>query len=159
MPANGVVYVSDNTWVDGVADGHITLAAEITSGNKDAVIKIRDNLLYSAKDGSSSIGLVSESNIEVPNYAPSDLEIDAALLSQKGHVWFPSTSGYIKNNISVYGSISTNQYWTWSWVNGIGSVVSGYKNTTQTYDPYLTLSPPPEFPTTGAFAILSWREE
>lgn len=158
-PANGIIYAADNVWIDGTASKSLTVAAEITSGSHDAVIKIKDNLLYSTKDGTIQVGLVSEGNIEVPQYAVSNLEIDAALLSQKGHVWFPNVSGVIKNSISVYGAISTYDYWTWSWVNGSGTVTSGYRTTSQTYDPFLTLKPPPEFPTTGTFSVLSWREE
>lgn len=156
-PGNGVMYVEDNVWVDGTYNGKITIAAH-TSGSGQPYIKIKDDLLYSAKDGSASIGLVAEGNIEVPEYSVNDLEIDAALLSQTGHVWYPYVSGYIKNSIQVYGGISTYLNWTWTWVSG-STVISGYRHTSQTYDPYLTLNPPPEFPTTGSYAILSWREE
>ncbi len=156
-PGNGIIYVEDNVWVDGTYNDKVTIAAH-TSKSGEPYIKIKDNLLYSAKDGSASIGLVAEGDIEVPEYAANDLEIDAALLSQTGHVWYPYVSGYIKNSIEVYGGISTYLTWTWTWVSG-STVVSGYRNTTQTYDPYLTLAPPPEFPTTGSYAILSWREE
>lgn len=156
-PSNGIVYVEDNVWVDGTYNGRITIAAH-TSGSGQPTIKIKDNLLYLAKDGSASVGLVAEGNIEVPEYAVSTMEIDAALLSQTGHVWYPYVSGAIKNQISVYGSISTYLTWTWTWVSG-GTVISGYRNTSQTFDPYLSLTPPPEFPTTGSYAILSWREE
>ena len=156
-PSNGIMYVEDNIWVDGTYNGRITIAAH-TSGSGQPTIKIKDNLLYSTKDGSASVGLVAEGNIEVPEYAVTTLEIDAALLSQTGHVWFPYVYGSVKNQINVYGSISTYLTWTWTWVSG-STVTSGYRNTSQTFDPYLSLTPPPEFPTTGSYAILSWREE
>ena len=156
-PSNGVLYAEDNVWVDGTYNNKITIAAH-TPGSGQPTIKIKNNLLYQAKDGTNSIGLVAEGNIEVPQYASDSLEIDAALLSQTGHVWYPYAYGAIKSSIQVYGSISTYLTWTWTWVSG-STVVSGYRNTTQTYDPYLTLNPPPEFPTTGTYAILSWREE
>ncbi|OGD62364.1 hypothetical protein A2215_02885 [Candidatus Berkelbacteria bacterium RIFOXYA2_FULL_43_10] len=157
-PSNGIVYVEDNVWVDGSYNNHITIAAH-TSGSGSPIIKIKANLLYQAKDGTSSVGLVAEGDIQVPRYASNNLEIDAAMLSQNGHVWFPYVNGVIKNQITVYGSIGTKLTWTWTWVNGSGTVVSGYRYTSQTYDPYLTLTPPPEFPTTGSYAILNWREE
>lgn len=157
-PINGIIYVADNVWVDGTYSKPLTLAAATSSG-QNAKIKIKDNLLYPAKDGSVKIGLIAKGNIEVPRYAPSTLEIDAALLSQNGHVWFPYVNGAVKNSITIYGSVSSFDYWTWSWVNGSGQVISGYQNTTQTYDPYLTLGPPPQFPTTGSFTILAWKEE
>ena len=156
-PSNGILFAEDNVWVDGTYNNKITIVAD-TPGSGTPAIKIKDNLLYQAKDGNSSIGLVAEGNVEVPQYASNNLEIDAALLSQTGHVWYPYVFGAIKNNIQVYGSISTLQTWTWTWVSG-SIVTSGYRTTSQTYDPYLTLNPPPEFPTTGTFAILSWREE
>ena len=156
-PSNGILYVEDNVWVDGTYNNQVTIAAH-TPGSGAPTIKIKNNLLYQTKDGSSSIGLVAEGNIEVPEYASDNLEIDAALLSQTGHVWYPYVFGAIKNNIQVYGSISTLQTWTWTWVSG-STVTSGYRVTSQTYDPYLTLTPPPAFPTTGTYAILSWREE
>ena len=156
-PSNGILYVQDNVWVDGTYNNKITIAAH-TPGSGTPIIKIKSNLLYQAKDGNSSIGLVAEGNIEVPEYASDNLEIDAALLSQTGHVWYPYVLGAVKDNIQVYGSISTLQTWTWTWVSG-STVTSGYRTTSQTYDPYLTLNPPPEFPTTGTYAILSWREE
>lgn len=156
-PTNGIVYVEDDVWVDGTYNGRITVAAyKPKSGT--ALIKVKDNLLYSAKDGTAAIGLVSQGNIEIPDYAATNLEIDAALLSQTGHVWFPNSNGPVKNSISIYGGIASNLYWTWSWVSGT-RVIAGYKVTSQQYDPYLTLSPPPEYPTTGTYAILSWREE
>jgi len=156
-PGNGILYAEDNLWIDGVWSERITIAAH-TSGNSAPIIKIKDNLTYSAKDGTASIGLVAEGNIEVSEYAVTNLEIDAAMLSQTGHVWFPNVNGVIKNSINVYGSIATNLDWTWTWVSG-STVTSGYRTTHQAFDPYLSLTPPPEFPTTGTYAILNWREE
>jgi len=156
-PAKGVVYVNDNVWVSGTYSGKITIAAEKSSG-QSAKIKIHDNLLYKAKDGSAAIGLVSQGNIEVPSYATGTLEIDAALLSATGHVWFPYADNAVKDTITVYGAIATFDYWTWTWVSGT-TTLAGYAHTNQTYDPFLTLSPPPQFPTTGTYAILNWKEE
>ncbi len=156
-PGNGIVYVNDHVWVDGTYNGRITIAAYLEHSGP-AIIKVKDNILYNAKDGTATVGLVAQGNIEIPDYAVTNLEIDGALLSQTGHVWFPNSRGPVKNSINIYGGISSNQYWTWSWVSG-SRVVAGYNNTTQTYDPYLTLSPPPEYPTTGTYAILTWREE
>jgi len=158
LPVNGIVYVNDNVWVDGIYNNKITIAAESSQGNQTAKISIKDNLLYSAKDGTASIGLISQGDIVVPSYSANNLEIDAALLAQNGHVWFPNVKDAVKQNISIYGSIASNLDWTWTWVSG-NTVTSGYRTTSQTYDPYLTLTPPPQFPTTGNYTVLNWREE
>jgi len=64
----------------------------------------------------------------------------------------------LRNKISLYGVIITNTIWTWSWVNGWGQTVSGYRNTETIYDSNLTYNPPPGFPTTGEYQILQWEE-
>lgn len=155
-PANGVIYIADNVWVDGTYHGRVTIAAE--KSNQSAKITIKDNLLYDVKDGTTAIGLVAQGNVEVARYAPSNLEIDAAMLSQNGHVWFPEAKDFIKNKITTYGAIASGDYWRWRWLTA-GVLSSGYAYSEQNYDPFLTLTPPPEFPTTGTYSILSWREE
>lgn len=162
-PINGIIYVSDNVWVDGTYGAPITIASVADSG-QDTKIKIKDNLLYTTKDGSAKIGLIAKGDIQVPWYAPTNIEIDAALLSQNGHVWYPTINnqyGPLKNNgtITVYGSISSFNSWTWSYMDSSDQIFSGYPNTVQTYDPNLTLGPPPQFPTTGSYTILTWKEE
>jgi hypothetical protein len=159
-PANGIFYVSDNVWVDGTGySGRMTIASGKLPDNPstNTSITVINNLTYAAKDGSSSLGLIAQNNVAVAPYAPSNLEIDAALLAQKGHVWF-ADGGPVKTNLTFYGSIDSYNYWTWSWVNGGGTVVSGYQSDSTTFDSNLTFSPPPSYPTTGSFSVLNWRE-
>lgn len=160
-PANGCLYASDNVWVDATAGwpGRMTIGSgrlpDVPATNTS--IKIVDNTTYSALDGSAALGLIAQNNVEVATYAPNNLTVDGALLAQKGHVWFPN-NGPVKNNLDFYGSIDSFDYWTWSWVNGGGTVISGYKTDTTTFDTHLTYGPPPCYPTTGAYQILNWRE-
>lgn len=160
-PANGILFSTKSLWVDGTWGGRINIIAaklpDISSTNRS--LTIINNLTYVRKDGSAAIGLIAQRDVIVPPYAPSNLEIDAAMLSQKSHVWFPSSNGPILNSISVYGSIETYNFWTWTWVDNFNNVVSGYQTTTLTFDNNLTLAAPPGFPSTGSFAILSWKEQ
>ena len=160
-PANGILYSDYNVWVDGTWNGKMTIVAaklpDVSSTNRS--IKIINNLLYTAKNGTVNVGLITQRNISVARYAPTTLEIDAAMLVQKGHIWWPYINGVIKTTITVYGSIATYDYWTWTWVNGSGTVVSGYQTTQTTYDRNLTLAAPPGFPLTGSYAILSYKEK
>jgi hypothetical protein len=161
-PANGVLYVSDNVWVAGTSfPGRITIASGVLPSNADTntTIKISNNLTYAAKDGSDAIGLIAQQDIDIPQYAPSTMEIDGALLAQNGHVWFPDVNGVTKNTLTFYGAIATNNYWTWNWVNGNGALVSGYNIDTNTFDTHLTFAPPPQYPTTGSYSVLNWREQ
>lgn len=165
MPANGVIYVADNAWVWGTLNSRLTIAAGRLPDTPatNTRIFLQNDILYGAngsvKDGSVALGLIAQSDIIVNSNSEDNLEIDAYLLSQKGKVFRPLYSNNVKSQITIYGGIATYSWWTWSWVNGSGTTTSGYQNTTQIYDNYLALNPPPMFPKTGSFAILSWKEE
>jgi type II secretory pathway pseudopilin PulG len=161
-PANGIFYVSDNVWVSGTGfPGRITIASGVLPANPSTytTIKITNNLTYAAKDGTDAIGLIAQEDVQVPQYAPTNLEIDGALLAQNGQVWFPEVNGVTKSNLTLYGAIATNGFWTWSWVDGNNNLISGYNSDTETFDTHLTYAPPPQYPTTGSYSILNWREQ
>ncbi len=155
-PANGILYVQDNVWVEGTNfPGKINILSGRLpdSPATNTSVTIVGNLTYAAKDGSAVIGLVAQSDVNVAIYAPNTLEIDAALLSQKGHVWYPP-SGQNKSTLTFYGAIDSFDYWTWSYTNG-----DGYPTNTNTFDTHLTYGPPPCYPSTGTYAVLNWREQ
>lgn len=166
IPANGIIFVEDNTWVDGTIQGRITLAAaNFLQTGSDRSIIINGNINYFAKDGNHVLGLIGQKDILIPLYSADNLEIDAALIAQKGHDFiynYPASrygsSVVIKDKIEVYGSIGTNTIWTWSWVNSSGNVVSGYRQTETTYDNHLTYAPPPDFPHAAEYEAISWQE-
>lgn len=160
-PSNGIIYVEDNVWVEGTNfPGKVNIMSGRLPDNPatNTSITIVGNLTYAAKDGSAVIGLVAQDSIQVAVYAPNTIEINAAMLAQKGHVYYPNSGG-LKSTLTFYGAIDTYDYWTWSWVNGGGNVISGYPTNTTTFDTHLTYGPPPCYPTTGNFAVLNWREQ
>jgi hypothetical protein len=161
IPANGIIYVEDNIWVEGTVKGRVTLVAAKLPDNVNTrkTIHINNNINYLARDGTNILGLVAQKHIKVPRHAPTNLNIDAILLAQNGRVfrnYYASPS--IKNSIQVYGGIITNNTWTWTWTNS-GVVIDGYSNTASTYDNQVLFSPPPSFPTTGEYSFISWDEK
>lgn len=160
-PANGILYAADNVWVQGTSwPGRIDIMSGRLPANAatNTTINIIGNLTYAAKDGTDAIGLIAQNNIQVAQYAPSTIEIDGALLAQSGHIWAPD-AGSAKTALTFYGALDSYDYWTWSWVNGGGTVVAGYKTDTNTFDTNLTYGPPACYPTTGTYAVLNWREQ
>jgi hypothetical protein len=161
LPNNGIIYVEDNTWVEGIVNGRVMVAAanlpyvSATAPN----IYIPKNITYQAKDGSNVLGLLAQKDIVVTYNAPTNLEVDAAIISQNGSAqffYYPS-GGAIKNSISIYGSIMTFGQWTWTWVDGGNNNVSGYTTTIDTYDDNLLYSPPPSFPlSSNGYKQLNW---
>jgi hypothetical protein len=117
-----------------------------------------------------------------------NFEIDGALLAENGNVEYgenTNASGFItyrsatntcargwvspNQTLTFYGSVATRQVWTWNLESGgsCGDMVkdssngfywSGIENTTTSYDYNLEYSPPPSYPLTSGYNILSWRE-
>ncbi len=162
LPNNGVVFVEDDVWVEGVVNGRVTVAAAQLPYNPGSApdIMIPNNITYLAKDGTHSLGLISQRHVLVTYFAPNDLEINAALIAQNGSCQRYYFLGNVKNSIEIFGSISSFGTWTWSWVNGSSQVVSGYSSTSTTYDSNLLYAPPPSFPlTTDGYTQLSWESD
>lgn len=187
IPPSGVIYTEDNVWVrtNTTFTGRVSIAAGRLATTKSASITIADDILYTAKDGSDAIGLVAEQDILIAPYAPPasgsfNFEVDAAALAQSGSVLSPlyyksntskCTRGWIGSNqtLTYYGSVASRQSWTWTWLVGgacgdavydsaSGYRISGIKHNTSSYDYNLLYAPPPSFPITGGYSILSWRE-
>lgn len=173
IPTTGVIFAEDNVWVrtNPTFSGRITIASgRLASGTASTDIVISDDIIYGTKSGADAIGLITEDSVIVAPYAiPQSgnftFEIDAAAIAQTGSVTYPQTyrnngncakgwSGSSQNFL-YYGSISTRQTWTWTW---IGSCTSGVTHNTTQYDYNLLYAPPPNFPITSTYNILSWRE-
>jgi hypothetical protein len=153
--------------------------------SNNAEVVVANDMVYSTKNGSDAIGLVAEDSITIAPYAPPaagafTFEIDAALIAEAGNVYYPSTyrtvntctRGWVNANqqFSFYGSVATRQIWTWTWLDGSGACgdavrdtginqyISGIEHNTTAYDYNLQYTPPPSFPITSTYNILSWRE-
>ncbi len=187
IPASGVIYAEDNVWVRTNPDfhGRATIAAgRLGSNYYKADINIADDVRYSTKDGQDAIGLVAEGNVIIKPYAPPNsssfnFEVDAATLAQNGSVTWPEeyrsnpwlcTRGWVNpsQTFTFYGSVATRQDWTWNYQSGwcgdakydpsSGYYISGIEHTNTQYDYNLLYAPPPSYPVTGHYQVLSWRE-
>jgi hypothetical protein len=191
LPPSGVIFAEDNVWVrsNPTFHGRLSIASgRLASTNQTTDITIVDNVLYSTKNGSDALGLISEGNVLVAPYAPyptfnaggTNFEVDAAALAQTKSVTWPryydgtstETKGWVGSNqtFTFYGSVATNTDWTWNYsytgnpggnsvrdpVNGL--YLSGVEHTNTDYDYNLLYAPPPSYPVTGSYDILSWRE-
>lgn len=160
-PANGIIFIEDNVWVEGIVKGRFTLvSAKLTGIPTDyTTIRINSNITYLARDGSNILGLIAEKDIKVPQYAPSVLTIDAIMLAQNGRVFYNYYwSHRVKISIEVYGGIITNNAWAWSWTEN-NVIIDGYDQATSAYNNDAAFSPPPSFPNTGEYTLISWKEK
>jgi Tfp pilus assembly protein PilX len=188
IPASGVIFAEDNVWVrsNPKFSGRVTIANGRLATSVTTDLTVADNLAYNTKNGDDAIGLVAEGNVYLAPFAPPSsasftFEVDAAVLAQTGSVTYPSnylfsngtcTRGWVSSNqtLNFYGSIASRQGWTWSWLlnnpcgdsvanPGVsGQYISGFKYNTTHYDYNLLYNPPPSYPITGGYNLLSWRE-
>jgi len=157
FPANGLIYVDNYVWVDGQIDtAKLTIASAKLDSPVDTDIYINNDLLYTNKDGQDIIGLIAENNIMVGLYSENNLEIDAALLAQKGRV---GRECYVwgayrwRDTITVYGSMATNKRYGFAWTNG-----TGYATRNLYFDNNLLYYPPPYFPTGTVYQLDLWED-
>lgn len=158
IPSNGVIFVEDDVWVDGRVDGKmVTVVAADMSGGSQKNVYLKNDLLYTRYDGSETIGLIAQNDIDVIKSSENDLRIDAALLAQNGRVGRPDygTSDH-RDRITVFGSLATRGRYGFAWTNG--TLNWGYTTRDIIYDNNFLYTPPPYFPTGTHYAIDLWEE-
>lgn len=162
FPANGIIFVEDNLWVEGqINTARLTIAAgrfpDSPSTRKD--ITINNNLSYTNYDGQDAIALVAQGNITTGLHSASNLRVDAALIAQNGRVgrfYYSSNCGanYVRSAITLFGMIGTNLRYGYAYTDNTGYLVRNI-----IYDSNLLYSPPPSFPlTSDQYVTLSWEE-
>lgn len=175
LPVHGVFYVEDKVWVEGMLNGKVTVVAAKLPYDSNCrtninactapSIYIANNICYTQcgnnRDTTSVLGLFSQQSI-IPTYnAPTNLEIDGAMIAQNGNiqVYQYNNGTNIKNSITVFGSLGSYGLWTWTYVSG-NNVVSGFRNTYTNYDANLLYGPPPSFPlSSGGYEQLNWTSD
>jgi type II secretory pathway pseudopilin PulG len=173
IPANGLIFVEDNTWVEGqINSARVTIASGRFPENPatNASITVNKDIFYTNYDGSDVIALISQNNINAGMVADTDLNIDAALVAKNGRVGryyyrpngnWPSGGGssrcspyHTRNSITLFGMIATNQRYGFAYTDN-----TGYITRDITYDGNLLYAPPPSFPLVGdQYQIISWTE-
>src|SRR6185295_13720403 len=110
IPANGLIYSEDQTWVEGVVKGRAMVVAAVLPYNAATApsIRIQNSITYFAKDGTNSLGLIGQQDVLVGYLSPATLEIDAALIAQNGSAQRYYYAGNILGTITIYGSTASN---------------------------------------------------
>jgi len=167
-PANKLIFLEDDTWVDGtIQDNRMTIAVGSFPQNiaTDKSIIINNDIFYTYHDGRDVLGLIAQKDITFGMVSEDDLHIDAAMVAQLGRIgrydYRPGTSQgngcqpyHIRTLITTYGMLATNQNWLFNY-----SSYSGYQIKNLNYDPHLLFNPPPSFPLLGnQYGQISWKE-
>jgi len=163
-----IIFVEDTLWIEGTLKGEITVAAaRFPLGSYTTYIYIPNNLIYLAKDGTNSLGLIGRDDIIMTRDVPDYYEINGALLAQQGRIirhhygiqgCKSSGSDKNKNEFIFYGSMISKDRSYWNFSSGPGVPASGFVKSTLTFDPDMANDPPSYFPATQ-YQLISWKEE
>jgi len=169
VPTDGVIFVDDDLWVEGDIRDRVLVAAGRfpDSPATHADVIINGDISYGGvRDGTRVIGAIAQRHVLLPWSGAEDmLDLDGAYIAQQGRFgrrYYPNGYGSeahaLKTSMVRFGMIGSNLVPVTAWVNGGGTVISGYQTGSSSYDPNLTYLPPPEFPTTGQYQFISWEE-
>lgn len=162
-----IFYAEDTVWVDGTVNGRATLvAARLPVGTYTTDMWINGNVEYLSLDETNNLGLIAQNNIIYVRNLPNDFVINAAMMAQSGrifrhnyHYWSCSWSSWaIRNSLTIYGSVISNQKSYWNWGSG-GGLASGFYTRTITFNQDSVEEPSPFFPAPEQVTVLSWDEE
>ena len=158
----GNMFFEDNLWVRGqINNVRVTIASGRFPVNPSTYsnITVNNSLTYTNFNGSDTIALISQNNINVGLNSDNDLTIDAALIAQNGWIgrfYYNSSCGanYVRNSLTTFGIMATNLRSGFAYVP-----TSGFSTRTYNYDANLLYAPPPSFPlTTDQYSPISWEE-
>ncbi|MDD5084069.1 MAG: hypothetical protein PHT88_04065 [Candidatus Moranbacteria bacterium] len=153
IPDNSAIFVEGNVWLEGTIDTkRLTVVAANLISSSTVNAYIQKDITYAHADGSETLGIISQNDIEITKNSNNVLTIDAALLAQSGRVG-RLNYGNTKSSITVYGAIATNKRYGFAYTNG-----TGYTTRNLYYDNNLLYSPPPYFPTGTQYLMDLWEE-
>lgn len=166
IPDEGVIFVEDNIWLEGTVDGkRVSIAAaSVSDPNTNPNIFIMNHIQYTHLDGTDTLGILAEGDIEILKDTPDDLKINGAVLAQNGAVTKPEYNPNCcgggctdnKNYIDIFGCVITKNGLNFSLHKESCPDLKEYR--TITYDNNLYLYPPPFFPADSFYYVDLWEE-
>ena len=162
FPANGLVFIEDNVWVDGKINiARLTIASGKFPDNSATrtSITVNNDVLYTNYDGQDVLSLIAQKDINIGLGSLDIIRIDTAMMAQNGRVgrfYYSSacSTGYRRSTITSYGMIGSYQRYGFAYTDG-----TGYQIRNLVYDPNLLYGPPPSFPlTSDYYQQIFWDE-
>jgi hypothetical protein len=161
IPQNGDMFFEDNLWVRGqINNKRVTIASarfpDLAATRSS--ITVNNSLTYTNFNGSDTIALVAQNNINVGLMSDDSLTIDGALVAVNGAIQRYSYNGCGSNAaqtlLTTDGMLASNATSGFYYSSG-----DGYQTRIYNYDSNLLYGPPPSFPlTTNQYSNLSWTE-
>jgi len=171
IPENGVIFFENtHVWVGGETPSRVTVVAArtnnpyhdatsprsfpLTYNDMNASIFFAGNIIQSnLGTAGNAVGLIAQNFIAPTWSSYSDLTIHAALFSRFASIGLPKHSEFNKSSFNFSGAmIAGGRGTSLRYADG-----TGYQSVTIDYDASLKYSPPPGFPVSSYYELVSWE--
>jgi hypothetical protein len=159
----GLIYVEDNTWIEGTIPQKVTVvAANVVTAGVAPNIMLPDNITYSGT--SAGLTAIAENDVLVTGDSPSTMSLKGIFIAQGGAFgrnYYGCPSSYEpRSSLTIHGTTVSNKRTGTKWMNGCSNGDAGYQSRTDAYDRTLTSDPPPFTPSISTeYQIVDWREK
>lgn len=167
--ACSAIFFEDDLWLSGEntpskINGKVTIAsADLINPNNTTDTWLNGNIEYVNQDGTDGFLLIAQHNNLIGPYVPNIMTLHGVYIAQTGHFarnHYPQALGQYQKRelLEMFGTVVSNGRVGTKWTsNGLWS--SGFKNRQITYDPAMSLNPPPFLPSTSDVSeFREWEE-
>lgn len=172
LPSNcSLIFVEDNTWIDGVVNGKVTVvAAGIDDASFRPDIVLRGTITYASTDGTDGLTVISARNILIAPDSPQNMTLHGIFVAQSGafgrnYYRYAASGGCDgtyepRGTLTILGTTVSYLRTGTSWNNGCGSGVNaGYQTRIDAFDRQNATNPPPFTPTTSTrWKFVDWQQ-
>lgn len=174
IPAGcGLIFVEDNTWIEGVVRGKVTVvAAGVVDPSFKPDIVLRNNITYGSTDGTDGLTVISAKNILIAPDSPQNMTLNGIFIAQSGafgrnfyrYADNKSTCDGVyepRGTLTILGTTVSSLRTGTAWSNGCGTGVNaGYRTRIDSFDRQNATNPPPFTPVTSLqWKFVDWQQK
>lgn len=161
----GLIFVEDNTWIEGTIPSKITLAvAGVIDPTFKPDVVLRNNITYVALDGTDGLTVIGNHDVLVGPDSPNNMTLNGVFIAQSGAFgrnFYGCPGSYEpKGTLTILGTTVSNLRTGTKWVNGCGGSDAGYQTRIDAFDRMNSTNPPPFTPNTSTqWQFVTWQQK
>lgn len=159
----GLIFVEDNTWIEGVVSGKVTVVvANVSNAGVTPNAMLPNNITYA--NATSGLTVLAANDILITGDSPTNMTLNGVFIAQGGAFgrnYYGCPSSYEpRTSLIIHGTTVSNQRTGTKWVGGCPSGDAGYLTRSDSYDHMLASDPPPFTPVISTdYQFIDWREK
>lgn len=160
-----LIFVEDNTWVEGVIPRKVTLAvASVIDPTFQPNVVLHGNITYASTDGSDGFTLIGNHDILIAPDSPNNMTLNGVFIAQSGafgrNLYACPGSYEPRGTLTILGTTVSNLRTGTKWVNGCGGSDAGYQTRIDAFDRQNSTNPSPFTPTTSTqWQFVTWQQK